>query len=89
MSGKSKIELIGTGRIGHVHAANIASLPEITLRWHCDPVARTSAQKREGSRATADPTSRGFGDDWATQGPTDTALRSAAKGGSDDVDPNA
>jgi predicted dinucleotide-binding enzyme len=89
MSDKSKIGLIGTGRIGHAHAANIASLPEITLRWHCDPVARTSAQKREGSRATADPTSRGFGDDWATQGPTDTALRSAAKGGSDDVDPNA
>jgi predicted dehydrogenase len=89
MSGKSKIGLIGTGRIGHVHAANIASLPEITLRWHWDPVARTSAQKREGSRATADPTSRGFGDDRATQSPTDTALRSAAKGGSVDVDPNA
>lgn len=30
MIDKSKIGLIGTGRIGHVHAANIASLPEIT-----------------------------------------------------------
>jgi hypothetical protein len=34
MSDNSKIGLIGTGQIGHVHAANIASLPEITLRWH-------------------------------------------------------
>jgi predicted dehydrogenase len=32
MSDKSKIGLIGTGRIGQVHAANVASLPEITLR---------------------------------------------------------
>jgi hypothetical protein len=60
MSDKSKIGLIGTGRIGHVQAANIASLPEA-----------------------------GFGDDRATQSLTDTALRSAAKGGSVDVDPNA
>jgi hypothetical protein len=36
MSDKSKIGLIGTRRIGHVHAANVASLPEITLRWLCD-----------------------------------------------------
>ena len=77
MSGKSKIGLIGTGRIGH--AANIVSLPEITLRWLCDPVAR----------ATADPTSPGFGDDRATLILTDAALRSAAKDGSIDVDPNA
>jgi len=28
MNDKSKIGLIGTGRIGHVHAANIALLPE-------------------------------------------------------------
>jgi hypothetical protein len=87
MSGKSKIGLIGTGRIGH--AANIVSLPEITLRWLCDPVARATAQKREGSRATADPTSPGFGDDRATLILTDAALRSAAKDGSVDVDPNA
>jgi myo-inositol 2-dehydrogenase / D-chiro-inositol 1-dehydrogenase len=89
MSDKSKIGLIGTGRIGDVHAANIASLPEITLPWHCDRVERTTAQKREGSRATVDPTSPGFGDDRATQSPTDTALRLAAEGGSVDVDPNA
>jgi predicted homoserine dehydrogenase-like protein len=32
MSDKSKIGLIGTGRIGQVHAANVASLPGVTLR---------------------------------------------------------
>ena len=32
MSDKSKIGLIGTGRIGQRHAANVALLPEITLR---------------------------------------------------------
>ena len=60
MIDKSKIGLIGTGRIGHVHAANIASLPEA-----------------------------GFGDDRATLLLTDAALRSAAKDGSIDLDPNA
>jgi myo-inositol 2-dehydrogenase / D-chiro-inositol 1-dehydrogenase len=89
MSNKSKIGLIGTGRIGHVHAANIASLPEITLRRLCDPVARATAQQREGSGATADPSSPGLGDDRATLIPTDAALRSTAKDRSIDVDPNA
>jgi myo-inositol 2-dehydrogenase/D-chiro-inositol 1-dehydrogenase len=89
MSGKSKIGLIGTGRIGHVHAASIASHPEITLRWLCHPVARATAQKREGSRATADPTGPGFGDDRATLILTDAALCSAAKDGCVDVDPTA
>ena len=89
MSDKSKIGLIGTGRIGQVHAANIASLPEINLRWLCDPVAGATAQKREGGRATADPASPGFGDDRATVILTDAALRSAAKDDSIDFDPNA
>jgi myo-inositol 2-dehydrogenase/D-chiro-inositol 1-dehydrogenase len=89
MSDKSKIGLIGTGRIGQVHAANVASLPEITLRWLFDPVARATEQKREGSRATADPTSPGFGDDRATLILTDAAICSAAKDDSIDIDPNA
>ncbi|MDN4640804.1 inositol 2-dehydrogenase [Agreia sp. PsM10] len=29
--------LIGTGRIGQVHAANIAADPQATLAWVCDP----------------------------------------------------
>jgi len=89
MSDKSKIGLIGTGRIGQVHAVNIASLPEITLRWLCDPVAGATAQKRDGGWATADPTSPGFGEDRATLTLTDAARRSAAKDDSIDIDPNA
>jgi predicted dehydrogenase len=86
MSDKSKIGLIGTGRIGEVHAAKVASLPEMTLGWLCDPVAGATARKREGFRATADPTSPGLG---GTLILTDAAFRSAAKDGSIDLDPNA
>jgi hypothetical protein len=89
MSDKSKIGLIGTGLIGQVHEANIASLSEITLRWLYDPVAGATAQKRQGGWATVDPTSPGFGDDRATLILTDAALRSAAKDESIDIDPNA
>jgi hypothetical protein len=71
----------------------IAALPETTLRWVCDPVAegaKTTAQKHEGSRATTDPISAGFGDDRATLILVDTAvLHSAAKHGSIDVGPDA
>jgi hypothetical protein len=63
MSDKSKIGLIGTGRIDQVHAANVASLAEITLRWLGDPLARATEQKRECSRATVDPPSPGAAKD--------------------------
>ncbi len=59
MSDKVKIGLIGTGRIGQVHAASIAALPETTLRWVCDPFvesAKATAQKYEGAQVTTDPT---------------------------------
>jgi myo-inositol 2-dehydrogenase/D-chiro-inositol 1-dehydrogenase len=52
-----RIGLIGTGRIGKVHAANIAALPETTLTWVIDPYiggAEAIAAER-GARATADP----------------------------------
>ncbi|SJM71292.1 inositol 2-dehydrogenase [Gulosibacter sp. 10] len=32
-----RVGLIGTGRIGQVHAASIAALPETTLQWVADP----------------------------------------------------
>lgn len=52
-----RIGLIGTGRIGQVHAANIASNPEATLSWIADPfVAGAEAvAARHGGRATDDP----------------------------------
>jgi predicted dehydrogenase len=92
MSSKLMIGLTGTGRTGQVHAASIAALPETTLGWVCDPVvegAKTTAQKHEDARATTDPTRPGFEDGRATLTLADAALRSAAKDGSVDVDPNA
>lgn len=71
----------------------IAALPDTTLRWVCDPAAegaKTTAQKHEGSRATTDAISSGFGDDRATLIVADSAaLHSAAKHGSIDVGPDA
>ena len=58
MSDKLKIGLIGTGRIGQVHAASIAAVPETTLRWVCDPFvesAKATAEKYEGAQVTTDP----------------------------------
>jgi myo-inositol 2-dehydrogenase/D-chiro-inositol 1-dehydrogenase len=48
--------LIGTGRIGQVHATNIAASPDATLQWVCDALvdgARETAA-RLGGRATAE-----------------------------------
>ena len=93
MSIKLMIGLTDSGRTGQVHAASIAALPETILHSVRDPVvegAETTAQKHEGSQATTDPISSGFGDDRATLIVADTAaLHSAAKHGSIDVDPNA
>ena len=52
-----RIGLIGTGRIGRVHAVNIAALPETTLSWVIDPyVAGAEAIADDsGARATGDP----------------------------------
>lgn len=52
-----RIGLIGTGRIGKVHATNIAALPETTLTWVIDPyIAGAEAIAAEtGARATANP----------------------------------
>ena len=49
--------LIGTGRIGQVHAANIASDPETTLSWIADPFVSgaESVASRHGGRVTDDP----------------------------------
>jgi myo-inositol 2-dehydrogenase/D-chiro-inositol 1-dehydrogenase len=46
--------LIGTGRIGQVHAASIAADPDATLAWVADPFidGATSLAQRYGSRVT-------------------------------------
>jgi myo-inositol 2-dehydrogenase/D-chiro-inositol 1-dehydrogenase len=56
MSEPLRFGLIGTGRIGQVHAANIAASPDATLTWICDPFiggARSTAE-RFGGRVTAE-----------------------------------
>ncbi|WP_105567289.1 inositol 2-dehydrogenase [Microbacterium halophytorum] len=53
-----KIGLIGTGRIGQVHAASIAALPGLALHWVCDPFlesAKSTAERFGGAQVTADP----------------------------------
>ncbi|MHA3685104.1 inositol 2-dehydrogenase [Leucobacter sp. HY1908] len=49
--------LIGTGRIGQVHAATIAAMPEATLSWVADPfiAGAESVVARFGGTATASP----------------------------------
>lgn len=51
-----RIGLIGTGRIGKVHAANIAAFPETKLAWVIDPyIAGAEAIAAEfGAKATGD-----------------------------------
>lgn len=46
--------LIGTGRIGRIHARNIAASPEAALAWVCDPmiVAATTVADAFGARVT-------------------------------------
>lgn len=57
MTQQARIGLIGTGRIGQVHARSIDALKDATLQWVCDPFVegaeRTAAQF--GGRVTADP----------------------------------
>ena len=51
MSDKVKIGLIGSGRIGQVHAASIAALPETTLRGSATPSSRVRKRWRRSTRA--------------------------------------
>ncbi|KQP95949.1 MULTISPECIES: inositol 2-dehydrogenase [unclassified Rathayibacter] len=48
--------LIGTGRIGQVHAANIAADPEAVLAWVCDPFidGANAVAARYGGTVTTD-----------------------------------
>lgn len=48
--------LIGTGRIGQVHAANIAADPETVLAWVCDPFVEgaEAVSARHGGTVTTD-----------------------------------
>ncbi|MDR1431666.1 MAG: inositol 2-dehydrogenase [Propionibacteriaceae bacterium] len=50
------IGVIGAGRIGAIHAANVAASPKARLTWVCDPVPGAAARLAEfGARASLDP----------------------------------
>jgi myo-inositol 2-dehydrogenase/D-chiro-inositol 1-dehydrogenase len=51
-----RIGLIGTGRIGQVHAGNIAASPDAVLQWVCDaiPASAEATATAFGARATTD-----------------------------------
>ena len=38
------VALFGAGRIGRIHAANLAALPGVKLRYVCDPVGASAAE---------------------------------------------
>ena len=51
------VAIFGAGRIGRIHASNIAALPGVTLKYVCDPVAVAAqelAQKHGADMTTMD-----------------------------------
>ncbi len=54
MTAPVRFGLIGTGRIGQVHAASIAADPDAVLAWVCDPVVAgaQAVSARHGGRVT-------------------------------------
>jgi myo-inositol 2-dehydrogenase / D-chiro-inositol 1-dehydrogenase len=46
------VAIFGAGRIGRIHASNLAALPGVELRYVCDPVAGAAADlaQRHGAR---------------------------------------
>ena len=37
------VAVFGAGRIGRIHAGNLAALPGVSLKFVCDPVAESAA----------------------------------------------
>ena len=37
------VAVFGAGRIGRIHAANLAALPGVTLKYVCDPMGDAAA----------------------------------------------
>ena len=38
------VAVFGAGRIGRIHAANLAALPGVSLKFVCDPVGNAAAE---------------------------------------------
>ena len=46
-----QVAVFGAGRIGRIHAATVAALPGVNLKFVCDPVADSAAALAEIGRA--------------------------------------
>jgi len=70
------VAVFGAGRIGRIHAANLAALPGVTLRFVCDPVGDSAAQLAAQLGATVSTPEAVFADPSidvvAIASPTDT-----------------
>lgn len=83
-----KIALIGAGRIGRIHAANVAAHPELALRYVVDPVAKAAdglaascdAQPADLSTALDDPDVEGVIVASSTQTHLEFSLRAVRAG---------
>ncbi|HSV01894.1 MAG TPA: inositol 2-dehydrogenase [Phenylobacterium sp.] len=83
-----ELALIGAGRIGQIHAANIAAHPDLALAWIVDPVAEAAEAlaRRTGARtgtleaALADPEVAGVVVASATDTHLDICRRAHAAG---------
>lgn len=85
MTAPVRIALIGSGRIGQVHAASIASSPDAVLAWVCDPVESGARQvaERYGARAASsvdEPLAAGDVDALLIASPTSTHIDLVARG---------
>jgi myo-inositol 2-dehydrogenase / D-chiro-inositol 1-dehydrogenase len=82
------VAIFGAGRIGRIHAANLAALPGVRLSAVCDPMARAAAEVAQQHGATvssiesvlADPTIDVVAIASSTDTHSDLITRSAAAG---------
>jgi myo-inositol 2-dehydrogenase/D-chiro-inositol 1-dehydrogenase len=70
------VALFGAGRIGRIHAANLAALPGVQLKYVCDPMADSAAQLAQAHGAAVSTIEAVFADPGidvvAIASPTDT-----------------
>ncbi len=82
------VAVFGAGRIGRIHATNLAALPDVKLRYVCDPVGDSAAQLAAALGASVSTPEAVFADPGidvvAVASPTDThsdlIVRAAAAG---------
>jgi len=59
----TNVAIFGAGRIGRIHAANLAALPGVKLKYVCDPMAAAASEVARLHGATVSTVDAVFGDD--------------------------